>query len=57
MSTASENTPEHVAYLLLERVLPSELAGLIGMAVIALIRIASIRWKITLPVLRIPPGP
>ncbi len=45
-----------IAYLLLERVLPAEAASTAGIAVIALIRIASIQWKITLPVLRIPPG-
>ena len=44
-----------IAYLLLERVLPAEIATMAGIAVITLIRIASIRWKITLPVLRIPP--
>lgn len=30
-------------------------ASILGMAVIALVRLASIRWGITLPVLRIPP--
>jgi uncharacterized membrane protein YeiH len=34
--------------------LPVELAGVAGMATIAIIRLASIRWGITLPVLRMP---
>jgi uncharacterized membrane protein YeiH len=34
--------------------LPVEFASIMGMATIALIRLASIRWSITLPVLRIP---
>jgi uncharacterized membrane protein YeiH len=34
--------------------LPVGVAGVAGMAVIALIRLASIRWGITLPVLRMP---
>jgi len=34
--------------------LPVELAGIMGMATIAAIRLASIRWNITLPVLRLP---
>ena len=42
------------AYLLLALVIPPEPASLIGIIAIALIRIASIRWRITLPVLRIP---
>jgi uncharacterized membrane protein YeiH len=46
-----------IAYQLLVFLLPPEPASLIGIAVIALTRIASIRWKITLPVLRIPPEP
>ena len=42
-------------YLVLMRLsLSPELASLAGTATIALIRIASIRWKITLPVLHIP---
>jgi uncharacterized membrane protein YeiH len=35
---------------------PPELASLAGTATIAIIRIVSIRWKITLPVLHIPSG-
>jgi uncharacterized membrane protein YeiH len=34
--------------------LPAEAASILGMATIALIRLASIRWSITLPVLRMP---
>jgi uncharacterized membrane protein YeiH len=34
--------------------LPIELASVAGMATIAGIRLASIRWGITLPVLRMP---
>jgi uncharacterized membrane protein YeiH len=34
--------------------LPVELASVLGMATIALIRLASIRWGITLPILRLP---
>lgn len=34
--------------------LPVEVASITGMAMIALIRLASIRWSITLPVLRMP---
>lgn len=33
---------------------PDEIASVLGMATIALIRLASIRWTITLPVLRMP---
>jgi uncharacterized membrane protein YeiH len=33
---------------------PDEIASVLGMATIALIRLASIRWSITLPVLRMP---
>jgi uncharacterized membrane protein YeiH len=36
--------------------LPSQWAGALGIAAIALIRLASIRWTITLPVLRLPGG-
>jgi uncharacterized membrane protein YeiH len=36
--------------------LPIELASILGMATIAGIRLASIRWSITLPVLKIPEG-
>ena len=44
------------AYLALETLgMPPEAASLTGIAVIALIRIASIRWRITLPVFEIPP--
>jgi uncharacterized membrane protein YeiH len=44
------------AYLLLMAIgLPAEFASITGIATIALIRIASIRHGITLPVLRIPP--
>ena len=43
-------------YLLLSFLgLRPEAASTAGIVIIALIRIASIRWKITLPVLRIPP--
>ena len=43
-----------VAYLLLAAIgVPQELASMVGMASIALLRIVSIRWKIMLPVLRI----
>jgi len=41
-------------YLLLAQLLPREPAALAGIVTIALIRLASIRWKITLPVLKIP---
>ncbi len=34
--------------------LPVEIASVLGMATIALIRLASIRWSITLPVLKMP---
>jgi len=34
--------------------LPVEVASVAGMAMIAVIRLASIRWGITLPVLRMP---
>lgn len=37
--------------------LPSSIAGLIGTALIALVRIVSIRHRITLPVFHIPPRP
>jgi uncharacterized membrane protein YeiH len=43
-------------YLLLALVLPREPAAMAGIVTIALIRLASIRWKITLPVLNIPPS-
>ena len=44
-----------VAYLALEALgIPAEIAGLAGTATIAVIRILSIRWNITLPVLHIP---
>ena len=44
-----------VAYLGLEALgVPAEIAGLAGTATIAVIRILSIRWNITLPVLHIP---
>ena len=44
-----------VVYLaLMALAAPPELASLAGTATIAAIRIASIRWKITLPVLHIP---
>jgi uncharacterized membrane protein YeiH len=33
---------------------PVELAGILGMATIAVIRLASIHWSITLPVLKMP---
>jgi len=47
-----------VLYLLLDVFgVPPGLASTAGIAVIALIRIASIRWKITLPVLHIPHPP
>ena len=36
--------------------LPVEVSSVMGMATIALIRLASIRWSITLPILRIPEG-
>jgi uncharacterized membrane protein YeiH len=42
-----------IVYLLLAVAVAPEWASLAGIATIALIRIASIRWKITLPVLRI----
>lgn len=46
------------AYLALEALgVPSEFASLTGIAVIALIRIASIRWRIMLPVFEIPSRP
>jgi uncharacterized membrane protein YeiH len=46
------------AYLALEALgVPSEFSSLTGIALIALIRIASIRWRITLPVFEIPTGP
>jgi uncharacterized membrane protein YeiH len=34
--------------------LPADVSSILGMATIALIRLASIRWSITLPVLRMP---
>ena len=34
--------------------LPVEVSSIMGMATIALIRLASIRWSITLPVLKMP---
>ncbi|HEU0162590.1 MAG TPA: trimeric intracellular cation channel family protein [Rhizomicrobium sp.] len=37
--------------------LPNDVASLTGIAAIALIRIASIRWRITLPVFQVPPHP
>jgi len=44
-----------VLYFVLAAVgLPLEAASVLGMATIALIRLASIRWSITLPVLRLP---
>ena len=44
------------AYLLLATLaVPPDVASMTGIATIALIRIASIRWQITLPVLQIPP--
>jgi uncharacterized membrane protein YeiH len=46
------------AYLLLAALaVPPEFASMTGIAVTALIRIVSIRWRITLPVFRIPPRP
>lgn len=43
------------AYLALEALgLGVEVSGTVGMATIALIRLASIRWNITLPVMRLP---
>ena len=46
-----------VLYFVLAAVgLPLEAASVLGMATIALIRLASIRWSITLPILRIPEG-
>jgi uncharacterized membrane protein YeiH len=46
------------AYLLLAALgVPPELASMTGISAIALIRIGSIRWRITLPVLQIPPRP
>lgn len=46
------------AYLALEALgVPSEFSSLTGIALIALIRIASIRWRITLPVFEIPARP
>jgi uncharacterized membrane protein YeiH len=46
------------AYLALEALgVPAEFASLAGIAVIALIRLASIRWRIMLPVFQIPPRP
>jgi uncharacterized membrane protein YeiH len=46
------------AYLALEALgMPPEFASLAGIAVIALIRLASIRWRIMLPVFQIPPRP
>lgn len=46
------------AYLLLAALaVPAEFASMAGIATIALIRIASIRWRITLPVFQIPPRP
>jgi uncharacterized membrane protein YeiH len=44
-------------YLALEALgLRTEAASLIGITLIAVIRLASIRWKITLPVMRVPPA-
>ncbi len=43
--------------MLLALAIPREPAALAGIATIALIRLASIRWKITLPVLNIPHPP
>lgn len=46
------------AYLALAALaVPPEVASMTGITAIALIRIASIRWRITLPVLQIPPRP
>jgi uncharacterized membrane protein YeiH len=46
------------AYLILAALgMPPEFASLTGIAAIALIRIASIRHRITLPVFQIPPRP
>ena len=45
-------------YLLLGAMgVAAQWSTLAGIAAIALIRLLSIRWRITLPVLRIPPGP
>lgn len=47
-----------IVYLLLSAIgAPPEPASLAGIAIIALIRLASIRWKIMLPVLQISPPP
>jgi len=43
-------------FLLAALGLPGEVSSIIGMATIALIRLASIRWRIKLPVLKIPEG-
>jgi uncharacterized membrane protein YeiH len=37
--------------------LPADMAGIAGMAAIALVRLASIRWAIMLPVVRLPERP